>query len=228
MNCLDFHRLKLADPRRLPADAMAHAARCPSCAAFSEEVDAADAALEHGLAVPVPDGLADRVLLGTRGRPRRRRELWALAASIALAAAVALGWLAQRPDDAYARLAIRHVEHEPQFLTSVERPDPEAFRTVVENFGGTLVGALGDIRQMKLCPMEDGMGWHVVFETPEGLATLLLVPGKKLDAMQAATSRNWSALARPARLGYYVIVTSSEAATARVDRLVRERVDWKA
>jgi hypothetical protein len=226
MNCLEFHREKLADPRRLSDAALAHARQCHACAAFAAGVDEAERDLEATLSVPVPDGFADRMILASRERQPRPRVLWALAASLALAVAIGISWVAFQPAEAYARLAIEHVAHEPDFLTAIDRPDPDAFRRVVDNFGGRLNVSLGDIRTMKLCPVEEGVGWHLVLETPEGLATLILVPGKKLARAQRASLDGWNALARPARGGYYVVVTPSDEATTRVDRLVRDRVDW--
>ncbi|MGH8705842.1 MAG: hypothetical protein ACREUO_10545, partial [Burkholderiales bacterium] len=94
-------------------------------------------------------------------------------------------------------------------------------------------GVLGRLRRasswawvIRLCLVEEGFGWHIVFETPEGLATLILVPGKQLRGLQTASSGGWNALVRPARGGYYAIVTGSAAFTSRADRLLRERVDW--
>lgn len=226
MNCLEFHREKLADPRRLSEAAAAHARECNACARFAASVDESERDLERALTVPVPDGFADRVILGLRERQPRPRVLWALAASLTLALAIGMSWLVFQPGDAYARLAIEHVADEPEFLSMIDRPEPEAFRTAVRSLGGQLSESLGDIRLMKLCPVEDGVGYHVVFETREGMATLILVPGKKLARAQRAASDGWSALARPARGGYYVIVTPSEETTARVDRLVSERVRW--
>jgi hypothetical protein len=229
MNCLDFHREKLADPRRLSAAGHAHAKSCAACAAFARSVDDAENELERSLATPVPDGLADRVLLHAGGARRLTWRVWALAAMLVLA--LALG-LANREDPAepaqeYARLAIEHVAMEPESLTTVRNADPAAFRSVIESFGGTLKAPLESIRYVRLCPLEEGMGWHVVFDTSEGLATLILVPDKPLRSTQTASTKGWSALVRPAGNGYYAIVTASSAATARVDRLMSERIDWK-
>ena len=81
MNCIDFHRAKLAHPRHLPAAAHEHAAQCAACAAFARSVDESERDLERSLATPVPDGLAERILLGVQARrPARRR--WALAATV--------------------------------------------------------------------------------------------------------------------------------------------------
>jgi len=226
MNCLEFHREKLADSRRLSPEARSHAQTCASCDAFARSVDEAERGLEQALATSVPEGLAERIIL--RSHPGKRTwRAWALAAGIVLA--VAAGFAGLRPgEDKYARLAIEHVVMEPESFTTMHNAEPEAFRAAVQEFGAAVKQPLEHVRYVKLCPVEGGFGWHVVFETPDGLATLILVPGKPLQAEQKASAGAWSALARPAKKGYYAIVTSSAAATARAERLLRERVDWDA
>jgi hypothetical protein len=232
MNCLEFHREKLADPRRLSQPALAHEGECASCAAFARSVDENERALERAFATPVPEGLAERVLLRARaGSPFASRRRALAAAGVVVAVPLGFALLRSRgpaqPPDQYARLAIEHVTMEPESLTTVRNADPEAFRTVIESFGGTLKAPVEGIRYVRLCPVEEGMGWHIVFDTSEGLATLILVPDKPLRSTQAAATKGWSALVRPAGNGYYAIVTASSAATARVDRLMSERIDWK-
>lgn len=226
MNCLDFRRTKLADPARLPDEARAHLADCAPCAAFAREVDEKERELERALAIPVPEGLADRAILHSRS-PRQAWWRWALAASVALLLAFgASQLLLTRSTDAYARLAIEHVVMEPESLTSVHNADAEAFRAVVQNFGATLKEMPGTIRYVRLCPVEDGFGWHVVFETPQGLATIILVPGKRLPAPQTVSTAAWSALARPVHGGYYAIVTPSAVTTASFDKMIRNCILW--
>ena len=227
MNCLDFRREKLADPRRLSADAQAHALTCAGCAAFAQSVGEDERDLERLLATAVPEGLADRILLRTAGGQRALRA-WALAAGVLLALSLGIWGMHEpaQPADQYARLAIEHVVMEPESFTTVRNADPEALRAVVQKSGGALKELPGTIRYIRLCPLEDGFGWHIVFETEEGLATLILVPGKRLAAIQTASAAGWSSLARPMPRGYYAIVTASSEATARADRLIRARVDW--
>src|SRR5437870_4288026 len=127
MNCLEFHRQKLADPRRLSAEAQAHAQACASCAAFARSVDESDQRLEEALASPVPNGLADRIILRSRTKNRAWRA-WTLAASVVLAVAVGLSFVREPKNaaDQYARLAVEHVMMEPESLTTVRNADPPA------------------------------------------------------------------------------------------------------
>lgn len=229
MNCLEFHREKLADPRRLTQPALAHERECASCAAFARGVDENERALERALATPVPEGLAERALLRTRTGSRlvwRRRVLAAAGIVAAVSLGIALFREPAQPPDRYARLAVEHVTMEPESLTTLRNADPGALQAAIRNFGGVLNAPLGQVRYVRLCPVEDGFGWHIVFDTPEGLATLILVPGKRLDAIQAVSAGGWTALARPTGRGYYAVVTASAAATSRVDQLLRARIDW--
>jgi len=226
MNCLEFRRLKLADPRRLPEAGRAHAAGCAACAAFAREVDEKEDELARALAVAVPEGLAERAILRLRA-PERIWRRWALAATV-VAALAAVGWqlLPRSEPQLYARLAIEHVVMEPESFTTERNADADAFRAVVQNFGGTLKELPGRIRYIRLCPVEDGYAWHVVFETPQGLATLLLVPGKRMSGVETASTARWSSLARPVHGGYYAIVTASAESTASFDRMIRDCIVW--
>ena len=229
MNCLEFHRAKLADPRRLAPEAQAHLAQCAACRAFATSVDESERELAQALAVRVPEGLADRVLLRTRGG-RRGWQAWALAASLVLAVALGAGMLFYEPpaSQRYARQAIEHVAMEPESFTTVRDPDARELARLIRVSGGTLKAPLGAIRYVQLCPVDKGTALHIVFDTPEGLATLLIVPGQSLRRLEHAASGGWAALARPAGHGHYAVVTPSAQKSAAIDRLVRERIDWDA
>lgn len=231
MNCLDFRREKLADPRHLSREALAHLNDCAACRGFAAEIDGQEARLATALAVPVPEGLAERIVLrrktGARGGSSPR--LWALAATVLLTFAFGILQWKDFPSQDYARLAIEHVMHEPESFTSTGSADPELFRRVMHAFGGEMQASLGKIRYMKLCPVPEGTGWHIVFETEQGeLATLILIPAKRMRAQsEQATVGGWNALARPGGQGYYAIITDSPDSLGKVDELVRQRVRWR-
>lgn len=228
MNCLEFRRLKLADPRRLTGAARAHANTCPGCLAFAQRVDESEALLEHALMVPVPEGLADRILLSQTGSTRARRRLFALAAGIAVTVAAGAIYRTMTPSNDAARLAIEHVLNEPESMTTFRNAESRFLLTIVRSIGGEIKEPLGRVRYIKLCPVGKGTGWHIVFETPRGLATLILVPDQHITAPASAAAAGWNALAAPMRRGYYAVVTGSEETTSLVHRLVQERIQWNA
>ena len=227
MNCLEYRRLKLADPRSLPEAARAHAAVCANCAAFARNVDEEGAELQRAIAVPVPEGLADRVMLRATGVDRPAWRAWALAASIVLGIGLATAFLVRQPADAYARLAIEHVVHEPESLTTLYQENGASIAVALRSVGASIKAPIGQVRYVRLCPWEDGgTAWHVVFDTPQGLATLIVVPDMRARSKSDASVKGWNALVRPVHRGFYAVVTSSPAASERVADLLRDHVDW--
>jgi len=228
MNCIEFRREKLADPRHLSVGATAHMEQCAACRGFAIEVDENEARIAAVLDVPVPEGLAERIILRRKSGGASPR-LWAMAAAVVLTIGIGFTWWKDYPSQDYARLAIEHVMHEPESFTSTRLADPQLFQTVMHNFGGELQASLGKVRYMKLCPVPEGTGWHIVFETEQGeLATLILIPAKRMQSQgEQATVGGWTALARPGGQGYYAVITKSPDTLGKVDELVRNRVRWR-
>jgi len=229
MNCLEFRREKLADPRRLSPGALAHMGECAACRGFAAEINENEALLAATLDVPVPEGLAERIVLRRKAGTRFSPRLWAMAATVVLTFAFGFQQWKDVSSQDYARLAIEHVMHEPESFTTTRLADPQLFRTVMHNFGGEMQASLGKVRFMKLCPVPEGTGWHIVFETEQGdLATLILIPTKRMKAQsEQATVGGWTALARPGGQGYYAVITQSPETLGKVDELVRQRVRWR-
>lgn len=226
MNCLEFRRQKLADPHALRADALQHQSGCNRCHDFSLDVDTTEQALLKAFLHRVPEGLAERILLKRRRPALRNVSRWAMAASIVLLLSVAaMSWMPPAEAD-YAQLAIEHVRHEPQALTSTRNDDTTFFEKILADFGGTPRASLGRVRYAKLCGEPDGTGWHVVLETAEGLATLILVPNDHVKGRTTASAHDWHALVQPAGRGYVAIVTQNARQTAAVEHLLRENVRW--
>jgi hypothetical protein len=233
MSCLEFRRRKLADPRHPSPEALAHMGECPACRGFTIEVNESEEHLAAALAIPVPEGLAERIILRRKTGARFSSfspRLLAMAASVVLTIGISYTWWRDYASPDYARLAIEHVMHEPESFTTTRSADPELFRRVVQNFGGEMEGQLGKVRYMKLCPVPEGTGWHIVFETAQGgLATLILIPGKRMPSQPAlATVGGWTALARPGGQGFYAIITDSPQSLGAVDEMVRQRVRWRS
>jgi hypothetical protein len=230
MNCLEFRRDKLADPRRLSPEAAAHLNDCAACRGFAAEVDENEARLAAVLDVPVPEGIAERIILRRKAQTRFSPRLGMLAASLVLTFAFGLHQWKDAGSQEYARLAIEHVMHEPESFTSTRLADPELLRRVMHTFGGEIQASLGKVRYMKLCPVPEGTGWHIVFEAEDGkLATLILIPAKRMktDAEQAQVG-GWNAVARPGGQGFYAVIADSPDALAKADELVRQRVRWRS
>lgn len=229
--CLDFRRAKLADPRQQSAEAEAHLAGCPQCQSWARMTDAVEARLAETLAVPVPEGLTERVLLRARAHRRPPWQLMALAASVLFALTLGLLQFHRHSDDLAFNLAMAAAEHAGQ--ESLERlvhrsADVAEFRTVLANFGGQLESPLGPVRYMHYCPIAGhGMGWHIVYETAQGEVTLLLVPGKADEpAQQTLEVDGMNIRVQRAGQGYYAIISHSRAGLDAASRDLQSKVRW--
>jgi hypothetical protein len=216
MNCLDFRRVALAQPRHLDPAARGHAASCPACQATLERELRLDERVRASLDVPVPDGLADRVLVGEGLRRRVAPVRWAVAATVLLAA---VAWwvppeLAGRD---LAREALAHVAEEPQALRLRFAVPPRDLATALAGQGLRLVAEAGQVTYSQLCPMAHGHARHVVIRTAQGPVTLFLLPGES-DRLRRAehAAGGMAALALPAPRGSFAVV----AATAEQARAI--------
>jgi hypothetical protein len=168
MDCLEFRRLLGSDPRVADPDARAHLESCPRCQDTFARAQAFEAHIAGALAIPVPEGLADRVLLAqlTAERQRRRgfRYGWiALAAAAALVIAVGI----VRRESAGARslpdLVVAHVNGEERAALALRAqvPSSDVERAFAER-GVQLASVPAGISYVHKCPVGDYRTVHMV------------------------------------------------------------------
>lgn len=229
MNCLEFRRFELADPCASSADAQRHRTSCTACGKFAAAVDQQEIALAEVLNIPAPEGLTERILLTRKTGRRFAPRLLALAASLTLAVGIGMfywnGGAVPRAD--YAQFAIDHVMHEPESFTTHVAVDPAHFKQEIARFGGELRAPLGKVRYLRICPTPEGPGLHVVIDTPNGTATLIIIPNVKRGSRTLnATLDGWNVTAGRAGEGYYALVTDSPRTLMEVDALLKKNVRW--
>ncbi len=222
MNCLEFRREILAEPERLGEGARAHARLCAACTQFRERTLEIDAEIREALAVPVPRGLADRaVAAAAGGRGDWNRKLFALAASLVLAIAAGTSgyWLGR--DDPFARAGIDFVVDEEANAILVAKPaDPAALAAVARDMRVALPPQIGEIRYIGICPFKDTIAHHVVLITPQGKATLLLLPEKPVEAKGRAAARGLQSVVAPAGSGSVAIISDSPRGLERIESMM--------
>lgn len=97
MNCLEFRRAALADPRSLDGKAGQHVLECAACREFHLDGLRLEARLRRALRIAIPEAAQERAVR-IAGAPQRRLRWAALAAILVFGLAAALLWGGPRND----------------------------------------------------------------------------------------------------------------------------------
>lgn len=220
MNCLEFRRVLLADPRRLGAEGAEHAGECASCKEFVARTLDDEALLARALRVAVPEGLHAHIFDRTAVARGRMRWL-ALAASIVVAVAIAftIGWTR---DDELARAGIDFVVlEEAQSIIDATPTEWNALVRVARDMGVSLPEQLGEMHYVCVYPFSAGAAHHLLVKTPLGKVTLLLIPDRALASRAAGATYGLNAVVLPAAKGSIVIIGDSARSVQRAEMLLK-------
>jgi hypothetical protein len=241
LDCVTCRDMKLADPRTRDAALLDHLRDCPPCARFASRNDAFEDRLCATAAVPVPDGLAERIVLRRprAGRLRRWYErcldalgggdsawfgpaLGGLTAGAALGIAVLLAY--QRGDEPapLAHSLIAHVVSEPQVLQQNGQVDEARVIDALARYGGRLERPL-NVRFLGECLIDGKTVHHLLVDTPNGLATLILVHGKAVS-QEPHTENRFTVVILPLKDASLGIVTAPEVGALEVQRFMKQSI----
>lgn len=214
-------------------------AQCAACAVLAREVERFDAEIRGAMLVPVPEGLAERVLLRRKVRARSRFGgfrigVWALAASLIVAlGAVIQVYRADNGDqeriataaavgEGHAAIAaISYVlDHEPQLLKANVSGDPAVLESAIARLGLNLPSEGTTVRYLGKCPVPSGEGEHLVLQTPFGQVTLILVPEQSLGPRVVVAYRDRTAAVNPVGSGSYIVVADSLRNVKQLEKLL--------
>ena len=220
MNCIDFRRLVLANPRQPGDGERAHAEECAACRQYLERQRELDAELFAALQVPPPDGLADRILVA-RG-PRTRHWVMPMAAALVMAVGVAIVW-PRVAGDPLGREAIAHVAHEPQAFTAAHAVPNDFLTAVMAEQGVNVVKAIGQVTYATVCPMGERVARHLVVRTATGPVTLFLFAEDRTARKRTVTERDgMAAITLPAAKGSITVVAASLEAAMAIERSLQK------
>lgn len=232
LTCIEYRNLVGADPARRDAAVAAHRLACRGCAEFTREIEGLDRRLAAALAVPVPAGMAHRVVLRATAEPVPSTLRWALAAAAAFAFVVAGAvWFApglrQDHGAALASEVVAHARHEPQsWAPALEPVSSRALRNVLARGEVELLDAarLGVVSYATLCPLRGRQVPHLTVQSVAGPAMVLLLPDEPLAREQALDQDGLRGVLVPVGTGSIAIVADDPRAVEAVRQRVTSAV----
>lgn len=182
MNCLEFRRWLAVEPASTLAAFAAHGAECVRCAEAWMRAQEFERALAGALAVPVPEGLVERILLRQTTSRRHDRQverrffISRLAAVVVLGVGVAaISYLGWRDGRSLPDAAVAHMSHEPYALASRTVVSSEEVAATFVRAGVVLAGRPATVNYLRLCYIDGHEAVHMVVQREEGPVTVLFV-----------------------------------------------------
>ncbi len=193
MNCMEFRRLCLSNPRCTEHSFLAHADDCDGCDAFLARQRQLDQRISEAMQIPVPPRIGPEVVLDRGMRQMRRWRLAAIAASAlaAVALTVTLSLQMARPGDppaAVAELAQQltlhmlrdpiHAVASPGNILGHQHPENTSLEQIMTRLGGDLKTVPEGLVHAVHCLVNGQAAAHLVFEGRREPVTAFVMPGQ--------------------------------------------------
>lgn len=186
MDCAEFRRRLLVDPRDDELVSAAQLRVCPDAPEQLAEALALEQRLQRALAVPVPGDLAEAILTAVPAaanapvgkKPWRLK--WPLAMAAALVAvALVVGWPRWQTSATENLIAasVDHLAHEPYALTRTSQVPTPLIESMFKRAGVDIDAAAFDLNYLNRCPLGKQWSIHMVLQSASGPVTLMYVPG---------------------------------------------------
>ena len=218
MNCSDFRQAVGAQPGLETAELAEHAATCPECARYRDEMRRMDALILQALRIDVRSSAA-------RVAPRRVATVWRVAASLALAAVLgSVLWIA-RPQPSIADQVVDHAEGEAfAIVRTSEHASPEDLAAAFAGSGVRLRPGSMHVSYAVSCGFRGHKVPHLVVQTAGGPVTVLVLryerPGPQ-GKPQHFDEDGFSGVIVPAPEGSLAVLGREELADEAVAEVIR-------
>jgi hypothetical protein len=226
VNCEHARLLIGAEPSALPAELHEHLKACDACTAFRTEMLALESRIQRAMQqAPLPAVPA----MAPARRPRSPApwRQWALAASVLLATALVLGTWLLRPSDTLARDLVKHVNGEPDSWLSERHVDAAELAAALNRAGVALDLSSDKIVYAQSCFFHGHYVPHLVLQTSQGPATVLLLRHETITARRTFQEGGMTGIVVPAQGGGGIAVLErTRGDVAPLARQMQQDVRW--
>ena len=226
MICITCRRLLFAAPHELTEEQAAHVGECGNCDRLLCSLSGMEVQLQSALDVPMPEALAERVLLAPR---KRRTSQFAAAAALFLTVGVVSilpGSLFELFDPpVQVRVSPAHPAVAALTLAANETVglpqsgDTERMHEELERVGLSLKGDVFAYYAGK-CSLREAECDLIFLSTSDAHAKLVLMPNYSVEERVVVDDGQKIALVTPTKGGTYILVADSKRAAKRIQKLI--------
>lgn len=236
MNCPEFRRKLLIEPRSRDKELADHASSCPECASEAEQAYRFEDRLHAALDVPRPVRLEPRIM-SARSRATERGlsgfgSRWLALAAGALLAIGLAGWMGYEWDRYFGvssgleMAVVNHIKYELDHLHDDQDVRPENLEFLLSQFGAGMEGDVGRVSFASRCDIGRHSGVHMVVPGQQGPITVLIMPGEYLMQAQQVRSPRFFGVIVPTVYGSMAVVGEKLEPVEEVVEKMQRAIIW--
>lgn len=223
MNCFEFRKICITEPRCANGEYRRHREECVACAGFAEQQEGFERALAGAVQVDVPTELNARLILRqTTQQASSYRRMLPYAASVLVTLGILSGLLWWPRAQGVDELVIAHILDEPEHLMSQDEVPQARVADVLARAGVKLQADLGLVRFADLCPGRPGA--HLVIAGSRGPVTVMIMPDQPVPNRQLVARSGFTGVIAPAGKGSVAIVGLPGEAIDQYESQVRSAI----
>ena len=230
MNCDEYRAAVCAEPSF--AGGAEHLASCAACRSYREEILALDERIGRALVIEVPNHLPELVLpefpdAAPAGRRFPIPAWFAIAATVAMAALLALHFTGGVNQQSLAEEVLAHLDGEPNALIPTDVPVPAGqVAAVVPPNIAVLDQSDGLITYARTCVIDGHLVPHLVIQGKKGAITIILMPEEKVAKAIPVEGNTVEGVILPVGDGSIAIIGERGERLDDVQQKVLKSVTW--
>ncbi len=231
MQCIQFQKNYAADPNALSQHLMDHKKNCPECQWFADEVSKIDDSLVNAFKIEVPKYLNKSLLQIPEKQDKKAYYSgfvkFAMAATVILVVGMTF-FLRSKPlyEPNSTQFVYEHISHEPEALAATEPVKHAVVRTTMSDFGIAFNSPVGKITHVRICPIGNTHGLHLVIEGKNGPVTLLFLPTLHINQKIPVQQYEFFGYITPAEVGSIAIIGGANEPLEKIETRVIEAIEW--
>ncbi len=232
-DCEQFQIAYASSPDNMDVDLASHSEICRECAIYADAIRELDLKLVDSMKFNVPDDLLS-VLKAIPEHSGSGKSRWMVFGGFALAASLLLGLglssvfrldlITQSVP--LQQVVYQHILGEPKALTAIFPVQPAVMNARLKEFGVSLVQPIGEVMYVKLCPVGNTQGLHLVVQGQKGPVTFLFLPKENIAESVSFGKGRFVGYIKPSELGVVAVVGEKGEALNETDALVQSSLKW--
>ena len=119
-----------------------------------------------------------------------------------------------------------HIIHEPEALAASKSVKQAVVRATLSDFGIALKSPIGKITHVRLCPIGNTHGLHLVIQGINGPVTLLFMPTVQINQKIPIKQYEFIGYITPTEVGSIVIIGGENEPLENIETKVVNAIEW--